>query len=326
MTGRRPVGPEVHLTSVIEGLHPTAEWLELFLSENPREGLHHEYKSALELSKTDASRTVREYVAAFANSAGGILFFGIADKTCHVEGCTAPGGGTLEEWATRCLIDMAPFLSPPPRIASIPHARGTVLLIATARAPALVPVVQGGRLAYFLRIGDATVCAPEYLISDLMLGHRQAPVLKPSLDLPVMTGGGMTLKVRINNEGLSTARGIVAGIVAFAGPGASPNHPPPSRAILPYIRRDPQKQGALVHDSGVEAVLRPFHSTCLELGPFQHHLGPRMRIPWRAALYILTESSPPTWFQIDYAGVDGVAPLIESVPGSQGPFVGWDVP
>jgi hypothetical protein len=97
-------------------------------------------------------------------------------KPRGVDGVVAPGKSSVEEWATRILGDLAGWFSPPPSISRVDHANGTVLVIAVARAPQLIPYVESGEVCYSIRINDSTCNIPPFLISDLVLGRRSHPV------------------------------------------------------------------------------------------------------------------------------------------------------
>jgi len=182
-------------------LSPSKEWLDQFfagvvpseaelkklVADCPKEDQHLDYKAGKLLSdpKQDPAATIREYVAAFSNSDSGTLIVGY-DQTAGFDGIPSAKAGGIEEWATRCIHDLAPFLSPPPRIPSANVGGATVLLIATAREPRLVPVIVKGELIYFLRIGESNYAAPPFLLSDL--GRRNHPILKLRLHSAAVVG------------------------------------------------------------------------------------------------------------------------------------------
>lgn len=103
------------LESLVSGREMTPGELDNLVSDKVLEDIHLDYKHGDVLNdKKKAARMLREYVAAFANSAGGILIVGVnapQDQPWTVTGCTAPGGGDLREWASRCLTQIAPYLS-----------------------------------------------------------------------------------------------------------------------------------------------------------------------------------------------------------------------
>lgn len=148
-----------------------------------REGLHLDFKHADELNKAkkDRSFTVRKYVAAFANSDGGVLAIGVEDKTKTLVPITRAHadkvGGDVTGWVARVVADLVGYLGLPPRIELVEVRGGAVLLVAVARAPALVPLHHDGQVKHFFRIDDDARAAPASLVADLVLGRRRAPFL-----------------------------------------------------------------------------------------------------------------------------------------------------
>jgi schlafen family protein len=174
------------------------EWLDRILAgevpdaaalvrECPAEDLYLDYKAGKELEQQDkANATVREYVAAFANSAGGILVLGYDEGASTFDGVKPAGLGTPYEWTTRAIAPVASYLLPPPQIHPVKvggaEHQKDVIVIATRRSPRLVPVRRGVEDVYMLRLGDSTIPwnvmgAPHYLATDLLTGRRSAPQL-----------------------------------------------------------------------------------------------------------------------------------------------------
>lgn len=208
------------------------------------EGLYHEFKPGADPSsgaRLDAADILRKYVAGFANSDGGFVVFGYYQKQRVFDGFKASGGGKLIEWATRAIQQLAANLSPPPRILAVPYPLTAgqlveILIVAVRRAPALVPIIRGGRPQFYFRMGDSTVevptyhtiGVPEYLIADVLLGRRQRPWLLPSA--PTFTvelkhdrrlGGNVyaheaTIGVTLENQSLVFAEAVTAGIVSWS--------------------------------------------------------------------------------------------------------------
>lgn len=139
---------------------------------------HLDFKSGLELTKEDPAATLRDYAAAFGNSDGGIIIFGYDQKAAAVDGVGPVGKASPRDWATRTLSSLAPYFSPPPRIIEAQAGGKTILAVAVARAPRLVPLVEKGELIYRIRLGDSNVTVPPWLMSDLILGRRNAPQLE----------------------------------------------------------------------------------------------------------------------------------------------------
>lgn len=120
---------------------------------------------------------IRRWVTGFANAEGETLILGVSEpdlktgKPRQVTGFKAPGGGPTDDWALRVLQDLAGRLSPPPLAVEVQHAGGTVLLIATNRAPGpILPYKEAGEMKYAVRIGESTVDLPTSIVADLLLG------------------------------------------------------------------------------------------------------------------------------------------------------------
>jgi len=143
-----------------------------------REDLHIEYKHGNELEKPgqEPANTIREYMSAFANSDGGILIIGIdapGSIPKEVTGCRH-NRGDLAEWAARSLDQSANYFSPIPRFKVVSRSKGDILVGIVPRSLAMVPVIKAERakkLAYYIRLHDQTLEAPEYLIADILLGR-----------------------------------------------------------------------------------------------------------------------------------------------------------
>ncbi len=178
---------------------------------------------------------LRKYVAGFANGDGGFIVLGYHERSGTVDGFVPPGSGSAHDWATRNLADLIPFLSPQPRIRSVPYSgpllpgasTAEVLLVAVSRAPTLVPCSESGRFRYYLRLGDSTHAVPEYLAADLLLGKRARAVLSLTLDkveasqrqgslqLGPIPVDSIHVHVKVANEGLLVADEVTVGAVAW---------------------------------------------------------------------------------------------------------------
>jgi hypothetical protein len=172
------------LESLLRNDVPTVEDLRAFLvSKASDEGLFLDFKHPDELLKDKDKRnfTLRQYVAAFANSEGGVLAIGIEDKTKAIIPLTETHqgrvGGDLKGWASRTVGDLTGALGAPPRFATVDVEGGQVLLVAVHRAPTLVSISKAGQAAYYFRIEDEAREVPASLVADLVLGRRQSPTL-----------------------------------------------------------------------------------------------------------------------------------------------------
>lgn len=288
------------------------------------EDLHLEFKSG-ELyapsKRNDGARIVREYVTAFANADGGVLFVGVADKRGNsgirdIECCEANDNSSPADWAARALIPVAPSFAIMPKIQELVVDRGRVLVIAVARQPRLIPVVESGRAVYYVRIHDSTLQAPDYLLSDLLLGRRQHPILDVrirefSIKYPgkMETMEGEPIKVimpwfAVENQGLSIARGVVAGMVTWTWNGS---HPTPTPSLRTHVEvREPDNEWArlckLSHirftcGSNPDGSVRPFEEGQFHSDAFEWP-QPFTGAQHRAAFYVMAEGSSPDWYEL----------------------------
>lgn len=273
--------------------------------------------------------TVREYVSAFANSDGGVLVLGVDEPQATapraVTGCSRPGGTALDVWAQDCLADMAPYFSPQPRYQVVSHPKGEVLFVAVSRAPQFVPCVESRQIRYHLRMGRSTLMAPAYLISDLVLGRRQHPVIAlrvvgvtlgkrvpifSEANREIATGLGFSFNLVVENLSLARADEVDVGLVSWSVLDSDPSlnahlasyidvSGPPSAPPGPYAALRWRVQHA--HDTSPRQ-LRPF-------GQVSVAAFVRLAFPWelrgpeatfRCAVYVMPKGSPPTWFELSY--------------------------
>ncbi len=290
--------------------------------QHVQEDLWLDYKRGQELEKPKRERAadLRRWISGFANAGGGLLLLGIAGgegddsgDRWRVTGCD-PGhvGGSLSEWASRCLTPLAAYLSPPPIIREIPHENGPILAIAVDRAPNLVPVVEGGVLAYYLRIGDQTLRIDPYLHSDLVLGRRRAPQLTLSAELEPLanlrrTGPTFEIRFRFENSGLVWVPRFQFVVVAYVARHRSPDNPPfvgTSDAVRREVHVRPMgtdlKQHVhlqmAAHEIWPEKGLPP-----LQWGVWRYRVPyPAMPDPvrWLGAVCLLPSNGLPQWCQL----------------------------
>lgn len=74
---------------------PAADELQQWLNKGIPEDQFLEYKDGMVLDKAKPGEFIREYVAAFANSEGGVLIIGVKDAELTVTGAKTPGGKDL---------------------------------------------------------------------------------------------------------------------------------------------------------------------------------------------------------------------------------------
>lgn len=298
--------------------------LESFVAVTPREDLFLDYKDGKLLAEPRAAKqTLRRWVTGFANAEGGVLVVGF-DETRPVR-LPAPGPDRIGEeplasWAAKAFAGMEGHFSPAPRFRTIPIAPGRqVLLIATARAPQLIPCREGTDLKYYLRFHDSTPEVPAYLVSDLLLGRRQHPRL--TLELTRVVGKvdrwkgvlneplviNLLLDFQIENASLATTGDVGVGVVGWT---LQERRSSISQHLLSYV------------DASVPPVWtqNPLtwslaHTTARQqrqaLGPlFPSDVGevrslggvtvpPHPDATVRLAAYVHAAGSPPVWFQLE---------------------------
>jgi hypothetical protein len=302
------------------------EELDILLSKKIREDLYLDYKHGDELKKPDPAKTLREYMTAFANSAGGVLIIGVSN-TYQVTGCKAPGGHPVDEWASRCLQDLHYYFSPPPRFHRIEYPidlrtneQKVVLVAAVDRSMLLIPLRQGRNQVYYLRFHDQTsntytLQAPEYLINDILLGRRNVPLIKVN---PIMfssigfymdnnTGNNfIQCGIKFDIENISFVWGKDARIGCLY---INANHEGTgySEYLKSFITMlDVPPSLSKLHRSWVNR-----YKAIGDIKPFQdlHVVFENIMIPssvvgchddylWKAAVYVISENTPPLWYQV----------------------------
>jgi hypothetical protein len=309
--------------------------LDQFIQANPDENQYLDYKNGVittrQQRRDKGIPTIREYMSGFANSDGGVLMIGIDEaRPRQIAPCERlPGGQPLNDWASRCLHDMAGYFSPQPRFHTIAHPQGDVLAIAVARAPSLVPCVEAGELKYFFRIGDSTLRVPEWLIADLVLGRRQHPLLHLHHPADIRTDNkelktpdgrdniparSATFSFLVENLSLITAENIKIGVVLWSlSDGAVEEINSHLRSYLDIEDINQSLLGyrlRLIHRSSIsseEFRLDPFQRLGIrDIGPFYFPVQVSARVI--GAVYVIPEGAPPTWFQLDFGSLYGGMP------------------
>lgn len=310
------------LQSLIAGHRMTPQELDDLLQEKVSEDLYLDYKHGhLCKDKKQFASTIRVYLSGFANSAGGTLIVGVDGDKWNVTGCSTPGGGDLAEWASRCLVPIASHFSPLPRFQVVKHNKGDVLVAFTDRSYQLVPIVEKGKLVYYLRLHDQTLRTPEYLVSDIMLGRRQYPYLsitEANVEVKAHERAKdrtrilvLGLRCTVENNSLSWAEDVRLGFIAWIE-----RNPPQtiSNHLLSYVEvqepnKDFDKEGIynLSHSAlpsyGDPIGLDPFST--VTLGPLTSNGIPikvvhdLYRYKWKVAVYLISKEAPPIWHQLD---------------------------
>lgn len=306
--------------------------IEFLAQSTTDEGLHLDFKSggALDQAARDRNFVIKQYVAAFANSEGGVLIVGVRDKTKVLDPITPSHegkvGGDLAGWAARCVDSgMLGYLGTIPRFLVVDVLGGKVLLIAVGRAPTLVPVVREGRQAFYFRIEDEAREVYPHLIADLLLGRRQSPRLTVAIHGPQTarladaprTGDQFpghvvipTLNFIVQNESLVTANGIFVRLYAYAH---HPSSPMASSFLDGFVEHqrvgipagfEPQQHQPLWRDKGDDqsrttATLRRFDVASLQSQTWRLPLSRTAERTWLGALLLVPEGCPPQWFEVE---------------------------
>jgi len=302
------------LDALMEGGLLSEARLDDLLCRKVDEGLHLDYKHGKELAdQRKGAVTLRQYISAFANSAGGTLIVGVDRASRSVTGCAVPRGGDVSEWTSRCLTPIAPYLSPSPRIHTLKHSHGLVLVAAVYRSSALVPVAEGGQLAYYVRIGDQTLKAPTYLMADLVLGRRATPRVRigsVSLTSVSFERAGtdelmrLDLHFSVENEGLSWATDVRVGIVSWVVGNTGYRLPSLLASSIDLATPGTEfPRHSVQHRVGpmrgeAPMTISPF--SVKGVGNFGAFAIPATPIgyTWKAAAYVISPSSLPVWYQM----------------------------
>lgn len=293
--------------------------------ERLKEDIHLDYKHGdwlndkvsrkpTELRK--ATDRLRAWVSSFANSEGGLLVVGLVapDATSQAysawsfTGVAAPTGHDLKAWVGDVLRPIVPYFSLPPRFDVIPHSSGTVLIIACRRSDELVPVVIDGLPAYFLRYGDGTCRAPDYLVADLVLGRRSQATLELSLaraTCPVRFIGTppdmeatFYVELQVTNTSLAFADDPYMGCIGMCS--ATPQGsllPERLRSAIDINPQDHPRHSAIpVAHNPQRRYLQPLLSQPPD--PIQWRIPVSRNGNWFGAAYTLARNAPPRWYQL----------------------------
>lgn len=323
--------PQELLDLLLEDRPLTAVELESFISSFEKEGQLFDYKDGILTGKpADAKKMLREYVSGFANAEGGVLILGVDEaRPRRISPCQRIGQEPLDVWAQKVLTDMSGFFSPPPRFRVVTHAAGEVLLVAVARPPQFVPCVESRQLKYFLRIHETTIEVPSFLISDLVLGRRQHPILslEPTggmwrLELFGATRGpvpqfairNLRTSLLLENTSLVPAEEVEVGLVAWtlAEDEVRINSHLQAYVDANEVPQPPSRVGHLrwtlthfLNQSRIQHVV-PFRQIRCEIaGPTIPRDGLQSI---SCGLYLLAPGSPPTWFEMEVSSTGRLEP------------------
>ena len=283
------------------------------------EDLFLEFKEAdlgTEKGKKATAKKIREAVCGFGNSEGGIFLLGVRQKPKpHIVGIQNVNGLKLDEWLGTVLSPINPQFSMMPRIYVHKHSKGEVLIVAVSRAHDAVRISEKRTFGYYLRFPKSTERAPDYLVTDLLLGRRAHPVLALECDNAAVNGSegfrSVTFNFMVENIGLVPAKDVVVGMVSWH---AQLDEPKLNRFLAAHVDiQEPTCEEGLcafkpAHRIGAPTYTEnndvpPFStSVFIGVGPFKLPVSTYERINDHvcAALYALPVGHPPLWFQMKY--------------------------
>jgi len=339
MAGRQP-SERALIDSVLEGSDLSEADLFFLLERGENQLL--EFKDGKILDSIgSASLAIRKYISAFANADGGLLIVGVSDEKPHrVTPTRKPGGKALNEWAKDAALPITGYLSPLPRFQVLEVCGTEVLIVAISRAPMLVPVIEAGEPAYYLRIHDSAPRIPPYLIADLLLGRRQAARFDvTSVPVPINEyrgrGRRVQFRVAIENASLVAAKMVTAGMIAWTDSWDG-NEGSVSDHLLSFIEISKRPTSNISVPNPKPVHLRAAEVASV-LGVFQRQdfvmeqllfSKPNVAVHMKSALYVVAEQQSPAWFEVQWTspgpGLSNVLTTIEPCLARR-PSVEWDV-
>jgi hypothetical protein len=321
------------LLDLLAGTEPTLATITGLTSCYVEEDLHLDYKAAAIIerdvagkkvgSPNDFGGKVRKHVAGFANGDGGVLILGVDEYEKVKDPSTGrdnsnrnrprtltPLPWTPEEAKTRArdaLAQLRHTLHPPPRIYAIAFGdAGCVLVIAVPRAEGTVFCLENEQRIYYIRLHDATVFAPAYLVDDMILGRRRRPAFTVSLDATIrreISAHALDLKITMHNAGLVWMDRPRLGVVGYSSMQRVGQDV--SSAVAPYVQvytPSPAMKPRMVpfRCQEVAESIAPFDSVSVSAAgnSFSVRFPSGGELFWAAALYVVCHNQPPAWYQL----------------------------
>ncbi len=327
---RSQIDPRALLDELLDGMAaPSPDLVGRLIQARVGEGLCLEYKRGDWLTGSGASARLRQYIAGFANSEGGVLVVGVAGADGASPGrppwvwdpIVWKKSQPLDSWVTNATNPLAGMFDRVPRWWVVEVDAGEVLIVATRRSQQLVAVREGSAPAYYVRMGDSTLRAPDYLVRDLLFGRRERPCLDihlvealeiESRDSEIALYGldepiemrWCKLEFSIDNDALAWAEGVFAGVVVADPFGMMPH---PTRPVLDAIdvrgREPTEFRQVRVQLPDGRTDLEPMgtvfaHSDEIAV-PWDHGLD------WHVAVYVGARGLPPLWREFVVHGGHG---------------------
>lgn len=197
-----------------------------------------------------------------------------------------------------------------------------MLVIAIPRSARMAHINDRGHAAYYLRVGDGTARAPEWLLADLFFGRRQQPELAvhpigSNRQVVEFDQQEVSVQLQVENAGLTHVHEVYGGALYWAGQ---------RHGGRPLASHSPLHQKAEWKDtrSGLRRTVQPFQFSVPTLAPFATaNVIFHSRLPWNndraiwtSVVYIGTTNSPPAWWEIRCdlrGGVDVISTSVTPV-------------
>lgn len=298
----RKIDPRAFYAELLRTRTATPEGVVAFITSNREEGQWHDYKDARLLTEKDAAAKIRDEYAAFANADGGVLFFGVEDGTLDLQNIEqAKGVLTPAAYITRALQPLTPYLTAPPLLVPVSIGPNQLYLLAAPRNDNLIPSSTGMSLMYRLRIGESSVPCPEYLVTDLLQGRRNRPIVHVEFRRkanPREPGDGLpAIEVLIRNDGFQRIPLIDVAFIQAVDQESVPDLPTPVTLRLRQTSASPSKM-----------LMQTFEGQEV-FPPLQQRVHVRLSYPktgrrhttnlHQSAVIVMPQGADPQWFAID---------------------------
>jgi len=281
------------------------------LSTHVQEDMWLDYKGG-EWSKDVDTKELRKDLTAFGNSDGGCLVVGVAEekrRPTRLAGCEGDLTRAIQQ-IDSVIQSVAGYLFPPPR--PVRHIKVTgqdVLVIAIPRSGRLHHFMESGTARYYIRIADGTAAIPDYLLSDILFGRRQQPVLGlVSLLFRINSHDNDSIRIDVNldlqNRGPTYAQMLYTGALFGSLPCESHTALDPGHHLVQKAswKLEPPTLGR-----GHVAIDPREHGAPTSMIPFTRRgLGYWALLPmvsdgrreWTSVVYAGTSVGPPQWWEV----------------------------
>ncbi len=269
---------------------------------------------------------IAKYVSGFANGIGGVLVLGIKEeraedndgrkfvKRLHLDALgEACSRDSIVDAVRAGLARLAGQLPRSARfqvVPAMPSDEGEdrfYLVVGTGRAQRMVPCVEKEQFVYYFRLHDSTVHAPDYLVSDLFLGHRQHPISRiwrPYAKFEKSNRGPLfRISMHVENAGLSWLVNPRCGLIHYPGSQIEtvPSEVAAELMMVPcHLSDRPTISNCpFSYPKGEKEQIPPFERRWVTVRPdMRGFLSGHTLFVWAAALYVVGFNQEPEWFQV----------------------------